>query len=73
MKGFGTKDKLLVARVVRCHWDPRHMDQVKGAYHHAYGRTLSSRIAADTSGDYEKLMVKCVECSNVVRPGYNWF
>ncbi|RAL65261.1 hypothetical protein DID88_001367 [Monilinia fructigena] len=59
MKGFGTKDKLLVARVIRCHWDPRHMEQVKGAYHHAYKRSLSSRIAADTSGDYERLMIKC--------------
>ncbi|KAB8291311.1 hypothetical protein EYC80_009997 [Monilinia laxa] len=73
MKGFGTKDKLLVARVIRCHWDPRHMEQVKGAYHHAYKRSLSSRIAADTSGDYERLMVKCVECSNLVQPGYSWF
>lgn len=73
MKGFGTKDKLLVARVVRCHWDPKHMDQVKGAYQHAYGRSLASRISADTSGYYEKLMVKCVECSNLVQPGYTWF
>ncbi|KAA8567092.1 hypothetical protein MFRU_007g02010 [Monilinia fructicola] len=73
MQGFGTKDKLLVARVIRCHWDPRHMEQVKGAYHHAYKRSLSSRIAADTSGDYEKLMVKCVECSSLVQPGYSWF
>ncbi|ESZ97059.1 hypothetical protein SBOR_2550 [Sclerotinia borealis F-4128] len=73
MKGFGTKDKILVARVIRCHWDPRHMDQVKGAYQHAYGRSLTSRIAADTSGYYEKLMVKCVECSNLVQPDYTWF
>ncbi|TGO82605.1 hypothetical protein BPOR_0793g00020 [Botrytis porri] len=73
MKGFGTKDKLLVARVVRCHWDPKHMDQVKGAYQHAYRRSLASRISADTSGYYEKLMVKCVECSNLVQPGYTWF
>ncbi|KAI9644810.1 hypothetical protein NHQ30_006837 [Ciborinia camelliae] len=73
MKGLGTKDKLLVARVIQCHWDPRHMDQVKGAYQHAYGRSLTSRISADTSGHYEKLMVKCVEFSNLVQPGYTWF
>jgi len=73
MKGFGTKDHLLVARVVRIHWDPRHMGQVKGAYQHAFGRSLSSRISSDTSGDYERLMVKCVECSDFVQPGVSWF
>ncbi|KAM3080146.1 hypothetical protein ACMFMF_003555 [Clarireedia jacksonii] len=73
MKGFGTKDHLLIARVVKIHWDPRHMGQVKGAYQHAFGRSLSSRISSDTSGDYERLMVKCVEFSDYVQPGISWF
>ena len=31
MHGLGTKDHLLVNRVVRIHWDKNHLQQVKGA------------------------------------------
>ena len=61
MKGMGTKDDLLVNRVVRYHWDRNHMNQVKGAYRHKYGRELSSRIKGETKGDYERLMLACIE------------
>jgi annexin A7/11 len=57
MSGMGTKDALLVNRVVRIHWDRNHMQQVKGAYQHHFHKSLSSRIKGETSGDYEKLMV----------------
>ncbi|KAG6985305.1 annexin [Physcia stellaris] len=40
MKGPGTKDELLVARVVQMHWDRAHMAQVKGAYRVKYGKEL---------------------------------
>ena len=60
MEGTGTKDHLLVNRVVRVHWDRNHMEQVKGAYQHRFHRSLTSRIRGETSGDYEKLMVACL-------------
>ncbi|KAI9723324.1 MAG: hypothetical protein M1812_001207 [Candelaria pacifica] len=60
MKGPGTKDDLLVHRVVRYHWDPAHMQQVKGAYKHKYKKDLSTRIKGDTSGDLERLLLACV-------------
>jgi annexin A7/11 len=60
MSGAGTKDLLLINRVVRCHWDRNHMNQVKAAYRQRYGRDLVSRIKGETSGDYEKLLVACV-------------
>lgn len=60
MSGAGTKDHLLVNRVVRVHWDRNHMQQVKGAYQHKYHKGLVSRIKGETSGDYEKLMVACL-------------
>lgn len=60
MSGAGTKDHLLVNRVVRVHWDRNHMQQVKGAYQHKYHKSLTSRIKGETSGDYEKLMVACL-------------
>lgn len=60
MSGAGTKDSLLVNRVIRAHWDRNHMTQVKGAYQHRFHRSLASRIKSETSGDYEKLMVACI-------------
>ncbi|KAK5011395.1 hypothetical protein LTR28_003459 [Elasticomyces elasticus] len=50
MKGMGTKDDLLVNRV-----------QCKAAYRHFYKQELYKRIQGETRGDYERLMVACVE------------
>ncbi|RPA85879.1 Annexin [Ascobolus immersus RN42] len=32
MKGFGTKDTLLISRLIRVHWDQGHLEAVKRAY-----------------------------------------
>ena len=61
MAGLGTKDDMLVSRVVRCHWDRQHMGQVKGAYKVRFGKDLVHRIKGETSGDYQKLLVAMVE------------
>ncbi|KAF2681788.1 Annexin [Lentithecium fluviatile CBS 122367] len=61
MSGLGTKDDLLVQRVVRCHWDQGFMRQVSDAYKRKYGKSLVKRIEGETRGDYEKLMVACVQ------------
>ncbi|KAJ4295059.1 hypothetical protein N0V90_007067 [Kalmusia sp. IMI 367209] len=61
MAGMGTKDELLVQRVVRCHWDQNFMRAVNDAYKRKYGKTLVRRIEGETRGDYEKLMVACVQ------------
>ncbi|KAI0101596.1 hypothetical protein GGR51DRAFT_322819 [Nemania sp. FL0031] len=60
MAGVGTKDQLLVSRVVRYHWDRQSLENIKGAYKQRYRKTLASRIRGETSGDYERLMVACV-------------
>ncbi|KAI0146630.1 annexin-like protein [Pestalotiopsis sp. NC0098] len=60
MAGLGTKDELLVARVVRYHWDSHAMANIKGAFHQRYKTTLAKRIKGETSGDYERLMVACI-------------
>lgn len=61
MKGAGTKDELLVDRVVRVHWDKGHLDQVKKAYMHRYKRDLIARVTGETRGDFEKLLIACLE------------
>lgn len=60
MKGLGTKDDLLVNRVVRVHWDRAHMDQVKRAYQHRYNKSLMERIKGETKGDQQRLLVACL-------------
>ncbi|KAM0271920.1 hypothetical protein ACHAQH_008900 [Verticillium albo-atrum] len=60
MAGMGTKDHLLVSRVVRFHWDQGTLANVKGAYQKRYGKSLAKRIDGETSGDYKKLMLACV-------------
>lgn len=60
MAGAGTKDHLLVSRVVRNHWDRNHMANVRGAYEKRYGKNLASRIKGETSGDYERLLLACI-------------
>ncbi|KKY31083.1 putative annexin a7 [Diaporthe ampelina] len=60
MAGAGTKDYLLVSRVVRSHWDRANMANVKGAYEKRYGKNLARRIKGETSGDYERLMIACI-------------
>jgi len=59
MAGPGTRDQLLVNRVVRIHWDRAHLDQVKRAYAHRYKRDLIQRVRGEIHLDkhYENLMV----------------
>ncbi|KAF2492821.1 Annexin [Lophium mytilinum] len=61
MAGMGTKDKLLVDRVVRIHWNRQYMNQVEAAFKAKYKTTLINRIKGETRGDQERLLVSCVE------------
>ncbi|KAF4458341.1 annexin XIV [Fusarium albosuccineum] len=60
MAGMGTKDHLLVARVIRYHWDRNTLANVKGAYQARYNRSLGTRIKGETSGDYRKAMLAAI-------------
>lgn len=57
MAGLGTKDELLVQRVVRCHWDQGFMRAVSDAYQRKYGKSLVKRIEGETRGDYVSVPV----------------
>ncbi|KAF7550253.1 hypothetical protein G7046_g8067 [Stylonectria norvegica] len=60
MAGMGTKDHLLVSRVIRYHWDRNTLANIKGAYQKRYGRSLGSRIKGETSGDYERMLIAAI-------------
>ncbi|CAL8091839.1 unnamed protein product [Calicophoron daubneyi] len=54
MKGAGTKDTALIRIVVtRCEVD---MGKIKEEFQRAYGKTLETWIADDTTGDYRKIL-----------------
>lgn len=61
MKGMGTKDERLAYRVIRMHWDRQHTATVKAAYQHIYRKDLIRRIEGETSGDFERLLVACLQ------------
>ncbi|KAI1862894.1 hypothetical protein JX265_008940 [Neoarthrinium moseri] len=60
MAGLGTKDHLLVGRIVKYHWDRTDIANIKGAFQHRYKTSLAKRIKGETSGDYERLMLACI-------------
>ncbi|CAK7262926.1 hypothetical protein SEPCBS57363_000305 [Sporothrix epigloea] len=60
MVGGGTRDRLLVQRIVRVHWDRSNLANVRGAYEKRYRQNLAHRIRGETSGDYERLMLACM-------------
>jgi annexin A7/11 len=57
MAGSGTKDVLLINRLVRVHWNREHLRQVKVAYQRFQKKEgLEKRVYGETSGDYRSLM-----------------
>lgn len=60
MTGMGTKDQLLISRVIRFHWDRNFLANVKAAYQQRYGRSLASRIKGETSGDYRRTLLAAI-------------
>lgn len=61
MKGAGTKDHLLIDRLVRFSRDRARLQQAKAAYKHFFKQDLYRRIQGETSGHYEQLLVALTE------------
>ena len=60
MKGLGTKDTLLITRLVRCAWDRNYLAAVRTRYRGIFGRELEQRIRGETSGDYRRFLLALV-------------
>ena len=46
------RTELLVSRLVRFHWEPKHLERVKAAYRQKYANRLEEDIADGTKGDF---------------------
>ena len=58
MKGAGTKDKVLI-RILICRSE-FDLQDIKHRYQELYGKHLSEAIKADTSGDYERVLLRII-------------
>lgn len=41
------RSELLISRLVRLHWEPRHLEQVKSEYRRRYSERLGEAIAEE--------------------------
>lgn len=46
------RTELLVSRLVRFHWEPKHLEKVKQEYRRKYGNKLEHDIQEGTKGDF---------------------
>jgi len=60
MHGLGTKDKLLVSRIIRFHWNRYEMENIKGAYQAKMGIPLAQRVHGETSRDQRRMLLACL-------------
>ena len=49
--------ELLISRLIRFHWEPRHLEQVKVAYWERYQTSLERAIVDSTEGDFSDFCV----------------
>ncbi|KAJ7738760.1 hypothetical protein B0H16DRAFT_89889 [Mycena metata] len=61
MAGLGTKDAMLVMRVLRAHWARWRMDQIAAAYLRIHEKTLTRRVQGETSGAFEDLLIALIK------------
>ena len=63
LKGLGTRDSRLIARIARIHFDadPRHVGFVCDIYQQRYGRRLADRVRDSTRGTYRDLLLRILE------------
>lgn len=52
------RPELLTSRLVRCHWDGRHMAAVRAAYHERCDRPSQDAIKDATSGQWGKFCLR---------------
>lgn len=55
-----SKDRtdLLISRLVRFHWEPKHLERIKIAYKQKYGSRLENDIEEGTKGDFMQFCVR---------------
>ncbi|KAK6497966.1 hypothetical protein TWF506_004211 [Arthrobotrys conoides] len=61
MVGAGTRNHLLISRLIRIHWNKQHLAEVKQRYSRIYKQDLVSRLRKEVRGSYRDLMISIAE------------
>ncbi|KAF3936670.1 Annexin-B12 [Dactylella cylindrospora] len=61
MAGAGTRNHLLISRLIRIHWNKQYLTEVKAKYNQLYRQDLVSRIRKEIKGSYRDLLVAIAE------------
>ena len=59
MKGVGS-DKDIITEVL-CFRNPKRINEIKAKFQEKYGKDLTEEIKSETSGDYQKIVLKLLE------------
>lgn len=59
VQGLGTKDLQLIDIITQ--YSGPEMEALKTTYARLYGKPLAKAVEGDTSGDYQKVLLRCVE------------
>ena len=59
MKGVGS-DKDIITEVL-CFRNPKRISEIKAKFQEKYGKDLTAEIKSETSGDYQKIVLKILE------------
>ena len=54
------RTELLVSRLVRFHWEPRHFEKVKAEYKKKYGKSLEREVEEGTKGGFGEFCVEVI-------------
>ncbi|CAB3986629.1 annexin A6-like [Paramuricea clavata] len=63
MKGFGTDEKVLIS--VLCVQNNEGLKSIASSYSKEYGKELSEAISKETSGDFEKLLLRILKADRL--------
>ncbi|KAF3934673.1 Annexin-B12 [Dactylellina cionopaga] len=61
MVGAGTRNHLLISRLIRIYWNKQHLAEVKFKYSQLYKQELVHRIRKEIKGSYRDLMIAIAE------------
>jgi hypothetical protein len=51
------RTELLISRLVRFHWEPKHLERIKVEYRRKYGNAMEIDIKDGTKGDFSEFCV----------------
>ena len=55
------RTELLISRLVRFHWEPKHLERVKVEYKHKYNKRIEVDVEEGTKGEFGEFCLGLLE------------